>query len=217
MPNTTMIGTALSHPPLVPEVELHLIPPETTLESFRTEHQDVYGIATPYWAVAWPGGQALGRFIIDHPQYVRNLTILDIGSGSGLAAIAAMKAGAKTAQALDRDPHAIEAIHLNACNNGILCGATEGELERALELRTDVVLAGDLWYERFDAQRATGLLRRLAGLGTQVLIGDLERAYFPRRGIEALARYTLPASAEMERTTETTAGVWRLLPHVEGA
>lgn len=217
MPKTTMIGTALSHPPLVPEVELHLIPPETTLESFRTEHQDIYGIATPYWAVAWPGGQALARFIIDSPQHVRNLNILDIGSGSGLAAIAAMKAGAATAQALDRDPHAIEAIRLNSCKNGILCGATEGEFERALELRTDIVLAGDLWYERFDAQRATGLLRRLASLGTQVLIGDLERAYFPRRGIEALASYTLPASAEMERRTSTTAGVWRLLPHVEDA
>ncbi len=217
MPKTTMIGTALTHPPLVPEVKLHLIPPDTTLESFRSEHQDIYGIATPYWAVAWPGGQALSRFIIDNPEYVRNHSVLDIGAGSGLTAIAAMKAGAATAQALDRDPHAVEATHLNACNNEVLCVATEGDLDYASELPADVILAGDLWYERFDARRATSLLRRLAGLGKQVLIGDLERAYFPRRGIEALASYTLPASTEMERTKSTRAGVWRLLPHVEDA
>lgn len=217
MPKTTLIGTALSHPPLVPEIKLHLIPPETTLESFRTEHQDIYGVAPPYWAVAWPGGQALARFIIDAPEYVRKLSVLDIGCGSGLAAIAAIKAGAAAAQALDRDPHAIPAIRLNACYNEVLCDAVEGELEMALDMRTDVVLAGDLWYERFDARRATGLLRGLANLGTQVLIGDVGRAYFPRQGIEPLATYALPASTEMERAASTTVGVWRLLPHVEGA
>lgn len=217
MPKTTMIGTALSHPPLVPEIKLHLIPPETTLESFRTEHQDIYGVAPPYWAVAWPGGQALARFIIDTPEHVRNLCVLDIGSGSGLVAIAAVKAGAAIAQALDRDPHAIPAICLNACYNEVLCNAVEGELEKALDMPTDVVLAGDLWYERFDARRATGLLRRLVNLGTQVLIGDVGRAYFPRQGIEPLATYALPASTEMERTASTTVGVWRLLPHVEDA
>lgn len=217
MPKTTLIGTALSHPPLVPEIKLHLIPPETTLESFRTEHQDIYGVATPYWAVAWPGGQALARFIIDTPEYVRKMSVLDIGCGSGLAAIAAAKAGAATAQALDRDPHAIAATRLNACYNEVLCDAVEGELEQALDMGTDVALAGDLWYERFDGRRATGLLRRLANLGTQVLIGDVGRAYFPRQGIEPLATYALPASTEMERTTSATVGVWRLLPHVEGA
>lgn len=217
MPKTTMIGTALSHPPLVPEIKLHLIPPETTLESFRTEHQEYYGMAPPYWAVAWPGGQALARFIIDTPEYVRKLSVLDIGSGSGLAAIAAAKAGAAKAQALDRDPHAIAAVRLNACYNEVLCGAAEGELEKALDMRTDIVLAGDLWYERFDARRATGFLRRLANLGTTVLIADVGRAYFPRQGIEPLATYTLPASTEMESTTSATVGVWRLLPHVEDA
>lgn len=217
MAETAMAGTAVTHAPLVPEVKLHLVPPGGTLEAFRVQYRHRYGAAPPYWAVAWPGGQGLARFLLDHPEHVRNKSVVDIGCGSGLAAIAAARAGAAPVYALDRDPHAIAATKLNSCINGVFLEAAEAELETALTMGADVALAGDLWYERFDARRATAVLRRLAATGTHVLIADTGRAHFPRRDIEPLASNTLAASLETERAGEITVGVWRLLPHAGDA
>lgn len=217
MPGTHLAGTAPQTPPLVPEVELRLIEGGLSLEAFRSAFAGDYGAAPPYWAVAWPGGQALARFVLDNPSHVRGRRIVDMGSGSGLAAIAAARAGASEVFALDRDPNAIAAIRLNACSNDVLLTAVEAEFEPDADHRADTVLAGDLWYDRFDARRATASLRRLAAAGADVLIGDTGRSYFPRRSIEPLASYRLDASTEMEQAGRITSGVWRMLPHAEDA
>ena len=164
---------------------MRLIDGELSLEAFRTTYAGDYGAAPPYWAVAWPGGQALARFVLDNRHYVKGRRIVDMGSGSGLAAIAAARAGASEVLALDRDPNAITAIQLNACSNDVLLNAVEAEFALSDNHRADTILAGDLWYDRFDARRATASLRRLAAAGADILVGDTGRAFFPRRGSRA--------------------------------
>lgn len=208
--------TELRAPPLCPEIALHLVPAGETFEAFRTRHETVLGPAPPYWAVAWPGGQALARYLLDTPEAVAGRRVLDYGTGGGLAAIAAARAGARTVTAIDRDPAALAAARRNACVNGVsirveradLRAGTEGSEEDSAFM-ADVVLAGDLWYEAFDAKRASGVLGDYARAGATVLAGDPERSHFPRRRAVVLKSYTVPVSAALERADKVTAHVYR--------
>lgn len=208
----TFIGatTEIAHPPAVPEIRLHLAPDLTAL----WEHiETTYGVGrpTPYWAAAWVGGQALARFLLDRPETVVDKSVFDFGTGGGQCAIAAMLAGAASVVACDSDPMARTAAGINAALNGVSVEIRKGDfLGRDLD-EFDVVLAADVWYERQFAERATAWLRRQAGAGATVLVGDMRRAYFPRAGLEPLAEYKIPTSTDTERLDLTPAGVWRVL------
>jgi predicted nicotinamide N-methyase len=203
-------NTALAHPPLVPELLLHLAGAVTPLwhatEASLAQNQ----LPPPYWAFAWAGGQALARHILDHPEIVRDQAVLDFGAGSGLLAIAAMKAGAGAASAAEIDPFAAAAIALNAASNGVTVELETADLIGLWPADWDVVLVGDMCYERPLAERLTAWLRRLAEVGKLVLIGDPGRAYLPQQGLQELARYTVPTPLDLEDRTSRDGVVWRL-------
>jgi predicted nicotinamide N-methyase len=202
--------TRLHQVPFVPEIRLQLADDiyalweQTERELGRTE------LPPPFWAFAWPGGSALARFLIDHPAAVTGRSVLDIGSGSGLVAIAAAKAGASTVLATEPDPLARAAIALNAAANDVpapACVDAGGEDALAAE----VVVAGDVWYEQGMAEALTTYLDQAAARGASILTGDIGRRYFPRRRFECLASYELPASVDLEGSAVLRASVWR--PH----
>lgn len=205
-------NTILAAPSLVPEVTLHLATEVTPLWEATEATLERAGLPPPYWAFAWPGGQAVARHILDNPQLVRGKAVLDFAAGTGLVAVAAMKAGASRALAAEIDGFAVEAIRLNAAANGVAVETASEDLVGGPLAGIDVVLAGDVCYERPMAERVTGWLRAVAATGTLVILGDPGRAYVPRDGLEKLAEYPVPTSLELEDRTVRETVVWRLLP-----
>ena len=202
-------NTALEAPPLVPELRLHLASEVTKLWLATEEALAASGLPPPYWAFAWAGGQALARYILDHPDLVRGKSVLDIGAGSGLAALAAARAGARQAIAAETDPFAAAAIGMNAAANG-LAVTVETVDPIGNSCRWDVLLAGDMCYERPLADRLVPWLGACAADGALVLLGDPGRAYLPQRGLETLARYLVPTPLDLEDRTSRETTVWRL-------
>lgn len=202
--------TTVDRPPLCHEITLHLA---SALMSIW-EAREAMGAATapPYWATAWAGGQALARYVLDHGELVLHKRVLDLGSGSGVCAIAAAKVGAAKVQAAELDPFGVQAIAMNAALNAVTIHAISTDVTIDSECHWDVVLAGDLWYERLFAERATAWLRDLATNGCIVLLGDMRRNYFPKQGVEELARYSVATPVEIEREPISTGVVWRMLP-----
>ncbi len=211
-------NTALQAPPLVPELRLHLASEVVALWQMTETEIDASGLPPPFWAFAWAGGQALARYLLDNPDLVAARRVLDFGAGSGLVAIAAMLAGAREAVAADTDPFAAAAVRLNAAANGVVVETTTDNLVGRRDLGVDLVLAGDVCYERPMAAEVEAWLGRLAGgvppvpKPVDVLLGDPGRAYLPRAGLEPLARYAVPTSRELEDTDLRNARVWRVLP-----
>lgn len=180
--------------PTVPEVRLHRAGPSSGLWRLAEGDPD---FGSPYWAYDWGGGLALARHVLDHPDLVEGRRVLDLGAGSGLVAIAAMKAGAREAIAADTDPYAVVATGLNAALNGVVAPALLADLTEGPAPPVDVVLVGDLFYEEALAKRVTGFLDRC---GAGVLIGDPWRAFLPRERLRLLAEYPGPDFAEAART-----------------
>jgi predicted nicotinamide N-methyase len=191
-------NTAIGKPPLVPEIRLHLATEVTPIWQATEESLARFGTPPPFWAFAWAGGQALARYIIDHPETVAGKDVLDVASGSGMVAIAAAKAGAARVTAADIDPYAAEAIALNAALNDVTIGIETRDLLDRGPAGWAVVTAGDVCYEEPMASRMLALLRRIAARGRLALLGDPGRAYLPREGLIELARYTVPVSRELE-------------------
>ncbi|MFO0995678.1 MAG: 50S ribosomal protein L11 methyltransferase [Alphaproteobacteria bacterium] len=202
--------TAVTAPPLVPELKLHLATEITPLWQATETWLSRQGIEPPYWAFPWVGGQALARFVLDHPAYVRGQRVLDFGAGSGLVALAAARCGAEVT-ASDLDPVAGAAITLNAALNDV---AVEVAIEDAIDREGpwSVVLAGDMFYERRLAERAWPWLLRLAGQGVSVFLGDPGRAFLPSAGLLECARYSVPTSKELEDREVREVRVWRVSP-----
>jgi predicted nicotinamide N-methyase len=203
--------TALVAPPLVPEIRLHLASAVTPLWRATEATLAAREVPPPYWAFAWPGGQALARYVLDDPSVIRGRVVLDFAAGSGLTGIAAVMVGAAAVTAADIDPFAGAAIALNAAANGVTIDIIgDDPIDRPSAW--GLVLAGDVCYEQPMAQRATNWLRRLAAAGTEVLLGDPGRSYRPADGLVELARYRVPTSLDLETRTECETVVWRLLP-----
>ena len=201
-------NTALLRPPHVPEIALHLAHEAHDLWQRTEEELAGIGLPPPFWAFAWAGGQGLARHIIDHPEIVRGKKVLDFASGSGLVAIAAAKAGAARVTAADIDPFCETAIRLNAGTNGVSI-AFEGSDLVGADDGWDVVLAGDVFYEKPIAERLVPWFEALRARGAEILVGDPGRSYLPKSGLERLGLYEVPVTraledAEVERTT-----VWR--------
>jgi len=194
--------------PFVPEFRLHLAERLVPLWE-ATEWHAAAPQPPPFWAFAWPGSQALARYLLTQPKLVRRKRVLDFGSGGGLAAIAAAHVGALHVLAGDIDPVALVVQKLNAELNSVTFDSTSEDLvERELEL--DVVLAGDVCYERTASERITPWLRGLAATGTLVLLADPGRSYAPSDGLELLATYNVPTLAEIESVEQKRTRVWRL-------
>jgi predicted nicotinamide N-methyase len=192
------VHTVLAAVPFVPEVQLFTATDVTPLWRATQDWLGTFGLDVPFWCVPWAGGQALARWVLDHPEAVRGLRVVDFGAGSGLVALACARAGAKSVRAIDVDPLAEAACRLNAEANGlaldILCDDVVGQA-----LDADVLLAGDVWYERAAATRFGPWLTKLAASGLRILTGDPDRAYVPP-GLRELARYDVPTSADLEAT-----------------
>jgi predicted nicotinamide N-methyase len=164
------------------------------------------GLDPPFWAFAWPGGQALARYILDHPALVAGRTVLDFGTGSGLVAIAAAKAGAAAVTAGDADPFARAAAGLNAAANGVTLSVVSRLL--GTTPAADVVLAGDVWYDKDLASEVMSFLDTAAAAGAEVVTGDIGRRHFPRQRFRRLASYRVPVSAALESAETVHASVW---------
>jgi predicted nicotinamide N-methyase len=203
--------TALVAPPLVPEIRLHLATEITPIWEATEATLAQMNLPPPYWAFAWPGGQALTRFLLDHHDWVKGKRVLDFAAGSGLSAIGAAKAGAAKVQAAEIDDYALAAIALNARVNAVAIDLVCDDLV-GMEPRWEVVLAGDVCYERPMAERVIAWFRALAGHGVAILMGDPGRAYLPQSGLVELARYQVPTSLELEDRTMRETIVWRLMP-----
>jgi predicted nicotinamide N-methyase len=202
--------TAIASPPLVPEIRLHLATEITPIWQATEATLAHEGLPPPYWAFAWPGGQALARTILDDPAIVRGKRVLDFAAGSGLVAIAAAKAGAQSVTAAEIDDFAAAAIALNAALNGVHVPVTLEDQVGQAGL-WDLVLAGDVCYERPMAERVTAWLRGLVAQGVQVLMGDPGRSYLPKNGLALVTRHKVPTSLELEDRTERETAIWRLL------
>ena len=200
-------NAALLAPPLVPEIKLYLATEVVPLWRATEDELAKIGVPPPYWAFAWAGGQALARYILDNPALVSNKMVLDIGSGSGLVALAAAKAGATQVLAADIDAFSCAVIGLNAAANQLDIAVTQEDIT-GQHSAWDVILVGDLFYERPLAER---LLAWLAPLKATALLGDPGRSYFPKHGVEKLAIYTVQTTRDLEDREIRETGVYRLV------
>jgi predicted nicotinamide N-methyase len=203
-------NTALLAPTLVAEVRLHLATEVVPLWRKTEEELEKEGVPPPYWAFAWAGGQALARYVLDNPQTVRGRAVLDFGSGSGLVAIAAAKAGAAQVLAADIDAYATAAIALNAEANDVRVAVTTDDvIGREGDWQT--ILVGDMCYERPLSERLTAWLRGRVAAGALVLLGDPGRTYFPKSGVEKLATYNVQTTRDLEDRESRETSVYRLV------
>jgi len=201
-------NTTLQSPPHVPEIKLHLADEAHDLWHRTEEELATIGLPPPFWAFAWAGGQGLARHVLDNPDLVRGKIVLDFASGSGIVAIAAAMAGAARVIACDIDTFTLAAIALNAAANGVMV-ETQGEDLIGSESNWEVVLAGDVFYDKALADRAVAWFAELVRRDTDVIVGDPGRSYFPKDLMQPIAVYAVPVTriledAEVKRTT-----VWR--------
>jgi predicted nicotinamide N-methyase len=197
--------TVVAPVPLVPELLLHQADEPIALWE-STERAGGTEQPPPFWAFAWAGGQALARYVLDHPDTVAGRRVLDLATGSGLVAVAAARAGAAAVTANDVDPLSLAAALANAAVNGVTVEAVEGDLLDGTPEGYDVVLAGDVCYSREMTARVLPFLRAATGL---VLLGDPGRAYLPS-GLVRVAGYDVPVTEALESTTVRHTTVWRI-------
>jgi predicted nicotinamide N-methyase len=193
----------------VPEIRLHLADDAVSLWQLTEEQLGELGLPPPFWAFAWAGGQALARYVLDQPEIVRGKRVLDVASGSGLVAIAAMQAGAAHALAADIDRFAGDAARLNAALNGVALETTDSDLIGA-NVAQEVILVGDLFYDRDLAPRVIAWLAALRDAGKTVLIGDPGRTYLPKDELTQIAAYDIPVTRALEDAELKRAAVWAL-------
>jgi predicted nicotinamide N-methyase len=199
--------TRLHQPPYVPEITLHLADEAVTLWQRTEDELGEMGLPPPFWAFAWAGGQALARYILNDGAFLKGRHVLDFASGSGLVAIAAAKAGASHVVAADIDPFALCAIELNAEENRTIL-AIEGRDLIGKPFAGDVILAGDICYQRDIAERVISWLVSENQRGVTVLIGDPGRSYLPKDQLECLATYDVPVTRALEDGDIKRSSVW---------
>jgi predicted nicotinamide N-methyase len=209
-------NTVLSVPSLVPEIRLHLATEILPLWSKTEDEIEARGLAPPYWAFAWAGGQALARYVLDHADLFHKRSVLDFGSGSGVVAIAAARAGAFPVVAADIDSFAAAAIRLNAAANAVTVDVRQNDLLDE-DCAWDTVLVGDMCYERPLADRLLAWLAKATQRGTTAFLGDPGRSYFPKSGVEKLATYQVYTLRDLEDRDVRETSVYRLGSGVEGS
>ena len=206
-PEFLQAHTRIARPTIVPEVQLHVADDVVGLWEAMEDEGGGAGEDPPFWAAAWPGGQALARYVLDHPETVAGRRVLDLGAGSGLVAVAALRAGASGVLASDIDPYSQTAVVVNAELNGVTGVTVTGDVLDEGPPDVDVVLAGDVCYDREMTSRVLPFLGAAWLAGAAVYLGDPGRAYVPTEGLVEQAAYDVPdaAGGPVRRTT-----VWRL-------
>ncbi|MGE7369621.1 class I SAM-dependent methyltransferase [Neorhizobium sp. NPDC001467] len=203
-----LANTDLMRPPHVPEVSLHLASEAHDLWLKTEDELQEIGLPPPFWAFAWAGGQGLARYVLDHPEVVAGKRVLDFATGSGLVAIAAMKAGAANVLGADIDPWVETAVLLNAGANDVRLDFTRENLI-GVAVEADVVLAGDVFYDRVFAAALLPWFRKLSAEGKRVIVGDPGRAYCPKESLVALATYEVPVTRALEDSEIKRTTVWQ--------
>jgi predicted nicotinamide N-methyase len=201
-------NTVLAAPALVPELVLHAATEITPIWHATEAWLHARNLEPPFWAFAWPGGLALARHILDHPDRVAGRRVLDFAAGSGIAALACARAGAALVEAAEIDPLATAAIRLNAAANGLSITAPDGDVVGAA-CRWDLILCGDVCYEAPMTGRIMPWLNRMAR-NAEVWIADPGRAYLPAQGLDPFAYYRVPTSLELEDRVEREVRLYRL-------
>ncbi|MFF5071834.1 class I SAM-dependent methyltransferase [Micromonospora olivasterospora] len=179
--------------PFVPEVRLHLAE-DAIVWWARMEAAAGHSLPPPYWASAWAGGQALARHLLDHPRLAAGRRVLDLAAGSGLVAIAAALTGAARVVANDIDPYAVAAVTVNARANGVAVATSVDDLLDSDGGDADLLVAGDVFYDRELAGRVLPFLRRAVARGGQVLVGDPGRNHLPRDSLDVVTSYRVPTT-----------------------
>lgn len=203
-------NTRILSPPLVPEIRLYLAEESLPIWQKTEEELGELNVPPPFWAFAWAGGQALARYLLDTPEIVAGRSVVDLGSGSGLTAIAGKRSGAASVLGADIDVVSCAAIGLNAALNDVVLAVTSEDLLARAPDPAGVVLVGDLFYERELAERVTRYIEAAAKTGATVLIGDPKRSYFPTQRFTQVASYEVPVTRELEDAEIKRTAVWRL-------
>ncbi|MER5863005.1 methyltransferase [Kitasatospora sp. NPDC002040] len=204
--------TRLVPVPFVPEVSLQMADDAIALWERTESVRGEIGMPPPFWAFAWAGGVAVARYVLDHPELVRGRTVLDLAAGSGLVGIAAALRGAQSVRAAEIDAYAVAAIGVNAEANGVRVDAAFEDLLDGDGGPAEVVLAGDVFYERAMAARFLPFLERAQARGAVVIVGDPGRAYLPRERFTSVAVYEVPVVADLEDAALKATTVWQLTP-----
>jgi len=205
-----LANTRLQAPPHTPELRLYLADEVTPIWRMTEDELGAIGLPPPFWAFAWAGGQALARYILDHPGEVAGERVVDFATGSGIVAIAAARAGAASVLAADIDPFCAAAVALNAAANGARLDFTDADLLDAAPPAAGLILAADICYEQPLADRVMAWLTAARAAGARVLIGDPGRSYFPRSGLVKLAEYRVPTTRELEDAEVKRTAVWKI-------
>jgi predicted nicotinamide N-methyase len=204
-------NTRLQRPPHTPEIQLHLADEITPIWKLTEEALEKIGLPPPFWAFAWAGGQALARYLIDNPETVAGRRVVDFAAGSGLVGIGAMMAGAGDVLCADIDAYCEAAVALNTQANGVVCAFTDADLlDAPAPAWADLILAGDICYEKPLAERVLAWLAAARAAGATVLIGDPGRSYFPRSGLIKLAEYQVPTTRELEDMAIKRTCIWAM-------
>lgn len=209
-PDFIAANTRLQAVPHAPEISLWLADEITPLWRLTEEELGAMGLPPPFWAFAWAGGQALARWLLDHPDQVAGQRVLDLATGSGLVAVAAMKAGAASVLAADIDPFCAAAVAANAKSNGVEIAFTDANLLDSPPPPADLICAGDVFYEKPMAEAVLAWLKQAQANGTRIIVGDPGRTYFPKSGLTLLAEYTVPTTRELEDQEVKRSRVWSL-------
>jgi predicted nicotinamide N-methyase len=213
VPEVIRTGTELRSMPLVPEIRLYQAADPISMWQRTELAAGRDDLDPPFWAFAWAGGQALARYLLDHPEAVRGRRVVDVASGSGLVAIAAAIAGAAAVSAFDIDPLAVAAIGVNAAVNGVSVQAVRADIlgeDGPPPPGADLVLAADAFYERELAGQVMSFLARCRAGGAAVLAGDLGRTYLPRARLASLASYDVPGQRPLESSDVVRTTIWAL-------
>ena len=209
-PDFIAANTRLQAVPHAPEISLWLADEITPLWRLTEEELGAMGLPPPFWAFAWAGGQALARWLLDHPDQVAGQRVIDLAAGSGLVGVAAMKAGAASVLAADIDPFCAAAVAANARSNGVEIAFTDANLLDAPPPLADLICAGDVFYEKPMAEVVLAWLKQAKANGARVIVGDPGRTYFPKSGLTLLAEYTVPTTRELEDQEVKRSRVWSL-------
>ena len=202
-------NTVVTQAPLVQEITLHLASEVTPLWHATETYLEQNGLPPPYWAFAWPGGQTFARLLLDRPELARGRKVLDFASGCGIAAIAAAKVGAAQVVATEIDAFAVAALGLNTALNEVSFDIFEGDILADPPADWDLILAGDVCYEKPMADRTVAWLDLAVAKGAEVLIADPGRAYLPKRGLSEIARHDVPTPLDLENRKIMTTVIYR--------
>lgn len=203
--------TKLTTASLVPEIKLQLAVECTPLWQMTEERMQQSNLSPPFWAFAWPGGQGMARYILENPHIVAGQRVLDFASGCGLASIAAIKAGAENAVAIEIDDLALAAIQINAAHND-----ARVEIQKGIDFtqpckKVDLIIAGDVCYQQAMAATMMRWLWLNFEKGVRILLADPGRAYLPREGLKECARYIVPTSRDLEDSDSREVVIWELI------